>query len=39
MASSIHQARSGELFLMIGGNEALFNDTKPLLEDISKAPH
>ncbi len=39
MASSIPQARNGELFLMIGGDEALFNQTKPLLDDISKALH
>ena len=39
MASSIPQARNGELFLMIGGNEDLFNATKPLLGDLSKALH
>jgi 3-hydroxyisobutyrate dehydrogenase-like beta-hydroxyacid dehydrogenase len=39
MASSIPQARSGELFLIIGGDEALFNESKPLLEDLSKALH
>ncbi len=39
MASSIPQARNGELFLMIGGDEALFNETKPLLDDMSKALH
>lgn len=39
MASSIPQARNGELFLMIGGNEALFNANKPLLDDLSKALH
>ena len=39
MASSIPQARSGELFLMIGGTEKLFQATKPLLEDMSKALH
>jgi len=39
MASSIPQARNGELFLMIGGEEALFNATKPLLDDMSKALH
>jgi len=37
MASSIPQARNGELYLMIGGDEALFNATKPLLDDLSKA--
>jgi 3-hydroxyisobutyrate dehydrogenase len=39
MASSIPQARSGELFLIIGGDEALFNENKPLLEDLSKSLH
>lgn len=39
MASSIPQARNGELFLMIGGHEALFNSTKPLLDDMSNALH
>lgn len=39
MASSIPQARNGELFLMIGGSEDLFNTTQPLLNDLSKALH
>ena len=39
MASSIPQARNGELFLMIGGDEAVFNANKALLDDISKALH
>ncbi len=39
MASSIPQARKGELFLMIGGPESLFFSQKPLLEDLSKALH
>lgn len=39
MASSIPQARNGELFLMIGGDEAVFNAVKPLLDDLSKALH
>ena len=39
MASSIPQARNGELFLMIGGCKALFNQTKPLLDDMSQALH
>lgn len=39
MASSIPQARNGDLFLMIGGPESLFNETKPLLDDLSKALH
>ncbi len=39
MASSIPQARNGELFLMIGGCPSLFKATKPLLTDLSKALH
>lgn len=39
MASSIPQARSGELFLMIGGSKDVFDATKPLLDDLSKALH
>lgn len=39
MASSIPQARDGELFLMIGGEKALFDETKPLLDDMSQALH
>jgi len=39
MASSIPQARSGELFLMIGGKSELFADCKPLLNELSKALH
>lgn len=39
MASSIPQARKGELFLMVGGDEAVFNEVKPLLDDLSKALH
>ncbi|WP_345785709.1 NAD(P)-dependent oxidoreductase [Pelagicoccus sp. SDUM812002] len=37
MASSIPQARHGELYLMIGGQEAEFEAAKPLLDDLSKA--
>lgn len=37
MASSIPQARNGELYLMIGGEKALFDANKPLLDDLSKA--
>ena len=37
MASSIPQARSGELYLMIGGDESVFSENKPLLEDLSTA--
>jgi 3-hydroxyisobutyrate dehydrogenase len=39
MASSIPQARNGELFLMIGGAQADFDANKPLLDDLSKALH
>jgi 3-hydroxyisobutyrate dehydrogenase len=39
MASSIPQARNGELFLMIGGREADFDANKPLLDELSKALH
>lgn len=35
MASSISQAREGSLYLMIGGEEAVFDDNKKLLEDLS----
>ena len=37
MASSIPQARNGELYLMIGGKESIFNEVKPLLDDLSKS--
>lgn len=35
MASSISQAREGKLFLMIGGDEAVFKQTKPILDQMS----
>ncbi|MFK7850855.1 MAG: NAD(P)-dependent oxidoreductase [Akkermansiaceae bacterium] len=35
MASSITQARQGTLYLMIGGDEKVFEANKSLLEDIS----
>jgi 3-hydroxyisobutyrate dehydrogenase len=35
MASSIPQARQGTLYLMVGGDEALFTRMKPLLADLS----
>jgi 3-hydroxyisobutyrate dehydrogenase len=35
MASSIPQARQGTLYLMVGGDEAVFERVKPLLEDLS----
>ena len=35
MASSINQAREGTLYLMIGGNENVFNSVKDLLDDLS----
>lgn len=37
MASSITQARQGTLYLMVGGDEAVFERLKPLLEDLSAA--
>ena len=37
MASSITQARQGTLYLMIGGDEAVFEKHRPLLEDISSS--
>ncbi len=39
MASSIPQARNGELFLMVGGIESVFEANKPLLSELSKALH
>ena len=35
MASSITQARQGTLYLMIGGDPAMFGKMEPLLKDIS----
>lgn len=35
MASSIPQARNGTLYLMIGGDRAVFERVKPLLEQMS----
>lgn len=35
MASSISQAREGKLFLMIGGDKAVFEQTKPILDHMS----
>ncbi len=35
MASSINQARQGTLYLMIGGNQGVFEKVKPLLEKLS----
>jgi 3-hydroxyisobutyrate dehydrogenase len=35
MASSIPQARKGELYLMIGGEEAVFKQQEALLKDLS----
>ena len=35
MASSIPQARQGTLYLMVGGDEAVFERMKPLLADLS----
>jgi 3-hydroxyisobutyrate dehydrogenase len=35
MASSINQARAGTLYLMLGGNQAVFEQVKPLLTKLS----
>ena len=35
MASSISQARDGKLFLMIGGEESVFQQSKPMLDQMS----
>ncbi len=35
MASSITQARQGTLYLMVGGDETVFDRMRPLLEDLS----
>ncbi len=35
MAASITQAREGTLYLMCGGDEATFNNARPLLEKLS----
>ena len=37
MASSIDQARSGTLYLMVGGDDAVFNENKELLDTLSTA--
>jgi len=37
MASSIPQARDGTLYLMMGGDEAVFQRVEPLLKDLSKS--
>lgn len=37
MASSITQARQGTLYLMIGGDEAIYNQVKPVLEKLSNS--
>lgn len=39
MASSIPQARKGELFLIVGGETEVFEENRPLLEDLSVALH
>jgi 3-hydroxyisobutyrate dehydrogenase len=39
MASSIPQAREGTLFLMIGGEKSVFDDLRPLFDDLSKDLH
>jgi 3-hydroxyisobutyrate dehydrogenase len=37
MASSIPQARQGTLYLMVGGDEAVFGRMEPLLKDLSSS--
>lgn len=37
MASSIPQARQGQLYLMCGGDKAVFDQAKPLLDKLSAA--
>ena len=37
MASSITQARQGTLYLMVGGDEAVFKKVEPILRDMSTA--
>jgi 3-hydroxyisobutyrate dehydrogenase len=37
MASSIPQARQGTLYLMCAGDEAVFNQQRPILDDLSAA--
>jgi len=39
MASSIPQARNGELYLMVGGSEPVFQSVKPMLDDLSVDLH
>ncbi|MBE7537268.1 MAG: NAD(P)-dependent oxidoreductase [Opitutaceae bacterium] len=38
MASSIPQARAGTLYLMCGGDRAVFDRVKPILEKLSQSP-
>ena len=38
MASSIPQARNGTLYLMCGGDRAVFDRVRPILEKLSTAP-
>ncbi|TLD72196.1 NAD(P)-dependent oxidoreductase [Phragmitibacter flavus] len=35
MASSISQAREGKLYLMLAGDEAIYNEVQPIIEDLS----
>jgi 3-hydroxyisobutyrate dehydrogenase-like beta-hydroxyacid dehydrogenase len=39
MASSIPQARNGELFLMLGGESGAVGAQRPLFDDLSSAVH
>lgn len=39
MASSIPQARNGELFLIVAGERSVYEENEKLLQDLSKALH
>ncbi len=39
MASSIPQARTGTLFLMIGGEKSIFDELRPIFDDLSNDLH
>lgn len=38
MASSIPQARNGELYLMVAGSESTYKRVEPVLKELSQAP-
>jgi 3-hydroxyisobutyrate dehydrogenase len=39
MASSMTHAREGKLYMMLGGDEAIFHKAQPLLEDLTSSLH